>query len=59
MVQQALLRLPDYAIISDYSATGRPRRTSWNERLRRGLTVTFTPGPRIGPDRRLDFSELP
>jgi cytochrome P450 len=59
MVRQALLRLPDYAIISDYEPASRPRRTSWNERLRRGLTVTFTPGPRIGPDRRLDFSELP
>jgi cytochrome P450 len=59
MVQQTLLRLPDYSITSDYAADCQRRRTSWNERLQRGLTVRFTPGPRIGPDRHLTFNELP
>ena len=59
MVQQTLDRMPDYAVTSTYSADDPRRRTSWNERLQRGLTVSFTPGLRLGPDRHLVFNELP
>jgi cytochrome P450 len=59
MVQQTLDRMPDYAVTSTYSADDPRRRTSWNERLQRGLTVSFTVGPRLGPDRHLVFNELP
>jgi cytochrome P450 len=59
MIQQTLRRMPDYTITSDYTPDDPQRRTSWNERLQRGLTVSFTPGPRIGSARRLVFNELP
>jgi cytochrome P450 len=59
IVQQTLLRMPDYAIISKFQADDARRRTSWDKRLQRGLTVRFTPGPRIGPDRHLVFNQLP
>jgi cytochrome P450 len=59
MVEETLRRMPDYVITSDYFAGGTRQRTSWSERLQRGLTINFTPGLRIGPDRQLTFSELP
>jgi cytochrome P450 len=59
MIQEVLRRIPDYAITSSYTPDDPRRRTSWNERLQRGLTISFTPGSRIGPRRDLRFNALP
>jgi cytochrome P450 len=59
MVAEVLRRMPDYRIVNDFDpAADRPRMT-WADRLQRGLTVTFTPGPRVAEGFHVDLDGLP
>jgi cytochrome P450 len=59
MIGEVLRRMPDYRILTDYRPTAQPERVTWTDRLRRGLMVGFTPGPRLGGDFDVQLNELP
>ena len=69
MVQEVLRRMPDYRIECEYDPAGTPqrpgkpraarnsKRLTWEDRMERGLQVTFTPSRRVGPELDLVFAE--
>ncbi|QMU69766.1 cytochrome P450 [Streptacidiphilus sp. P02-A3a] len=59
MVEEVLHRMPDYRLTTAYAPGHRTRRVNWNDRMERGMTIAFTPGPRTGRARDLVFVELP
>jgi cytochrome P450 len=70
MVREVLRRMPDYRIATEYDPAAAPpqrretrgrsrrgKRMTWEDRMERGLKVTFTPGRRVGSGLDLVFAE--
>lgn len=62
MVREVLTRMPDYRLSSGFherelAAMFDRNRTTWADRIERGLPVEFTPGPVSDSEFRLRFNE--
>jgi hypothetical protein len=62
MVREVLTRMPDYRLSSGFherelAAMFDRNRTTWADRIERGLPVEFTPGPVLDSEFRLRFNE--